>query len=159
MTAVAEAISESNWELIAAYVAAVAALGVLLIQARSYHRRFAEPVTAWIRAKELQGGTLAFWAVAGNAGGAAIYDCVATVGTPGGGCYDLPLFTVPPGASREYQLPVKPPSEGGLVRPQDGTVSVRFKDSAGRRWRRDATGKLHRVWRAWDVPAQAMDCE
>ena len=152
-----EAAGESNWEVIAAFTAAVAALGVLMIQAWSHYHRFAEPVTVWIRGKELTGGSLAFWAVVGNNGEAAIYDCLARVRTPGG-CYDLPLLTVPPSDSGEYQVPVVPPSGGGMLRPQDGSVSVRFRDSAGRRWERDESGRLRRRFRSWTVPTQAMDC-
>lgn len=156
--AVEEAANQGSWEILAAYIAALAALGVLFVQAWSHYRRFAEPVTAWVKGKELVGGTLAFWAVVTNSGGAAIFDCLARVQTPGG-CYELPLFTVPPNDSRDYQVPVVPPSEGGMLRPQDGRVSVRFKDSAGRRWERDEAGRLHRLFGSWDVPRQAMDCK
>lgn len=161
MIITAEAIRESGWQIVATIAssfAAGAALGVLLMQGWGRYRRFAEPLTAWIEPEVLVGGDYAFRAVVGNAGEAAVYEVMATVTTPGD-CFELPLFTVPPNDRRDYQIPIRPATEGGMVRTQDGTIEVRFKDSAGRGWRKDTTGGLHRARGSWRLPTQARDCE
>ena len=130
--------------------ATLLAAGALVAQQRDRRRAPAEQVTGWLELREQEPITV----VLRNAGTLPAYDVIARgVFHPGRRTGTVTVETVlPPGESRRTsQERYDPDHEDADFRP---SVSLRFKDAAGRAWHRNEHGTLGRLTGGYHVTAE-----
>jgi hypothetical protein len=88
--------------------------------------------------------------VIGNAGNAAVFDCVVRVGFVQEDEQEpIKIGTLPPDKLRHRCLPWRWSAEHTKDRMYPITGALEFEDPAGRHWRRDMTGKLSPIRVKW----------